>query len=882
MPGMLHITRQCHAHGNIQNCYHAFVNLAGSSRLIGHVSTRTSAVADIRVFSRLPYQSPVLQQSPLLFNRPSRAGWKHWAPQVRTFTSRTPSGAGRKKKTSEPLEPTDSGVAAQAKTPRKRAAAAGRANSVNPGTATSSAPISATADLDETTSSAGSDTDPKPKTKRTSRTRAKAKEEGGETVSSSPASAKAHYEILDYKQSAGLPRDDLDNLQKLVDELTSTNAKSGKVKILGQYPGIAPLLGWIYDPLRQFNVRPSNIIKHAQRRALERDSGDPPPPLKTRKQSEASLEETAGYSTLSSLLTALSTRAITGHAALDAILIFMEQYCSDVPSDQIHKGASSLGLGHKDALEALLKTRRSQLLLKILDKNLKAGCSVGSIREVYPNLIPGFHVALGKGLGNLDEAHKLFVDTSEATLFVEDKKKSGGEKGPSKKTTRARQPSRVDPVEAESGPNPAWFASRKLDGVRCLIRIDRESGNMQALSRTGKPFESMSIIQEALSDLVGLKEASRRDQFFAWIVGPKMSDDQETTEPLPDSIVLDGELCVFVTEPEPVEQGDTEGKNPINDSDGRRGKGGGDNPPETTGSTEGDSFGREHFLKAISFARRESSVASENGDGEDKDDDQDDSKGSLSKRGASNDSLLDPFSDRPVYCLFDCLTGQEFDSRTGIKPFSQRIRAVTEAIEGMRLDGRGLRNTRKGLDYYDPTKMIKVLPQTKITKFEQLQAMVTGGMAKGWEGVMLRRDVGYEGKRSRHLLKIKQFQDAEFVVQDVLLGKLRLPVEGEFKERDNVLTSVVISHRGNQVRVGSGFSVEDRIRFGKDPSLIIGKTITVQYFEESQSIVVGMGSPPSQTPKVGLEECSEASDSGEWSLRFPTVKAIYDQGPRPM
>jgi DNA ligase-1 len=59
-------------------------------------------------------------------------------------------------------------------------------------------------------------------------------------------------------------------------------------------------------------------------------------------------------------------------------------------------------------------------------------------------------------------------------------------------------------------------------------------------------------------------------------------------------------------------------------------------------------------------------------------------------------------------------------------------------------------------------------------------------------------------------------------------------------------------HKGTQVGVGSGFSIDQRKEFGKDHHKILGKLITVQYFEESQN------------------------QNGEWSLRFPVLKYIYN------
>ena len=69
-----------------------------------------------------------------------------------------------------------------------------------------------------------------------------------------------------------------------------------------------------------------------------------------------------------------------------------------------------------------------------------------------------------------------------------------------------------------------------------------------------------------------------------------------------------------------------------------------------------------------------------------------------------------------------------------------------------------------------------------------------------------------------------------------------------------MLAQVYIVHKGNSVAVGSGFSQQERIKYQDDPALIVGKTITVQYFEETKN------------------------QNGGLSLRFPTVKHIYQNG----
>ena len=53
--------------------------------------------------------------------------------------------------------------------------------------------------------------------------------------------------------------------------------------------------------------------------------------------------------------------------------------------------------------------------------------------------------------------------------------------------------------------------------------------------------------------------------------------------------------------------------------------------------------------------------------------------------------------------------------------------------------------------------------------------------------------------------------------------------------------------------VGSGISKEQRIAWYEDPARIVGKTVTIQYFEETKD-----------------------SKTGEYSLRFPILKYMYE------
>jgi len=187
---------------------------------------------------------------------------------------------------------------------------------------------------------------------------------------------------------------------------------------------------------------------------------------------------------------------------------------------------------------------------------------------------------------------------------------------------------------------------------------------------------------------------------------------------------------------------------------------------------------------------------------------------------------------KPYYWMFDMLSMEDFNSKTSEITFGQRIADLLDLSLG------------KGLT------LIGVLPQ-QISNDQIFSEMMAESKANGWEGLMLRKDAAYKGKRSDEILKVKQMFDDEYIVVDLENDVHRVIVDGAEVE-ELMLKNVIIEHKGNQVRVGSGFSHEQRRHYYKNPNEILGKQITVQYFEESQS------------------------KSGEYSLRFPVIKAVYD------
>jgi DNA ligase-1 len=145
---------------------------------------------------------------------------------------------------------------------------------------------------------------------------------------------------------------------------------------------------------------------------------------------------------------------------------------------------------------------------------------------------------------------------------------------------------------------------------------------------------------------------------------------------------------------------------------------------------------------------------------------------------------------------------------------------------------------------------LSVLGQELIKDDDHFAEWTKLGNDYGWEGVMLRADEPYKGKRSKDLLKVKKFFDDEYEVIDTEMGEFRY-VKDSAEWEETMLSCVMIQHKNNIVRVGSGFTIEQRQEFYQNPDKILGKIITVQYFEETKN------------------------QDGGISLRFPTFKILH-------
>jgi len=182
----------------------------------------------------------------------------------------------------------------------------------------------------------------------------------------------------------------------------------------------------------------------------------------------------------------------------------------------------------------------------------------------------------------------------------------------------------------------------------------------------------------------------------------------------------------------------------------------------------------------------------------------------------------------PRFCVFDMLKPEEFNSGFGKKKFRRRYENLQS--------------------FKDIDPAIKILEQLVMTD-ESFSQLVKKSNDEEWEGLMIKRNTSYKSGRNKNLLKYKEFHDEEFTVTKVLTGPFRcISKETRLEETIETMVAVVIDFYDTQV--GSGFSLEERKKYYNNPKLIEGKSITVQYFEKTES-------------KSGLP-----------SLRFPTFKSI--------
>lgn len=152
------------------------------------------------------------------------------------------------------------------------------------------------------------------------------------------------------------------------------------------------------------------------------------------------------------------------------------------------------------------------------------------------------------------------------------------------------------------------------------------------------------------------------------------------------------------------------------------------------------------------------------------------------------------------------------------------------------------RNLLEGLFGYAaaPIPHIELLPVLyrgdDVSKVTELLEEV---VANNGEGIMLNLcSTPYVWNRTWNLMKVKKFNSLDLLVVDMEEGEGRLA---------GTLGAIHVRYKGgNIVKVGSGFSDEERKLYWSQPDLILNKIVEIKMFEETQAA------------------------NGQYSLRFPT------------
>lgn len=166
------------------------------------------------------------------------------------------------------------------------------------------------------------------------------------------------------------------------------------------------------------------------------------------------------------------------------------------------------------------------------------------------------------------------------------------------------------------------------------------------------------------------------------------------------------------------------------------------------------------------------------------------------------------------YTIFDCLTTQEFDRGESNVTYKQR-RKFLDAISTTGIVGTSVFILPALYSGTDQSKIWKLLDQM---------------VAEDKEGIVANLDVPYKRRRHAGILKIKRFYAMDLPIIGCEEGSGRLA---------GTLGAFVLDYRGNELRVGSGFSDEQRTVFWRDRDGLIGTLCEVKYKDVTSDKTTG-------------------------------------------
>jgi len=124
--------------------------------------------------------------------------------------------------------------------------------------------------------------------------------------------------------------------------------------------------------------------------------------------------------------------------------------------------------------------------------------------------------------------------------------------------------------------------------------------------------------------------------------------------------------------------------------------------------------------------------------------------------------------------------------------------------------------------YITNNNVVRRVPTHLVDTITHLNELYEKYVDEGYEGQMVRTDGPYENKRSKHLLKRKEFQDAEFKILDI--------VEGVGNKSGMAGHMVFKNHKNIEFHSNIKGDRQYLKELLKNKNKLIGKSATVKYF----------------------------------------------------
>lgn len=164
-----------------------------------------------------------------------------------------------------------------------------------------------------------------------------------------------------------------------------------------------------------------------------------------------------------------------------------------------------------------------------------------------------------------------------------------------------------------------------------------------------------------------------------------------------------------------------------------------------------------------------------------------------------------------MYHVFDILPYDEFLTGESKDTYNQRRETLNKVFAESKLSP-------------DLIELVPVLYHGNDK--DVIPELMKEATSKGQEGLMINTDVRYQCKRHSGLLKVKEFFSCDGIVKDVFEGT------GKYK---GMLGGIFITFEDTIVKIGSGFTDEERVKYWNNPELILESVAEYQYFERTEN-----------------------------------------------